>query len=254
MQRFFVSASLLEANELELPAEAGRQLTRVLRARSGERIALFCGDGWECEAIIEVAPGGRVTARILERRQPEVELGCRLEVAVAVLKGEKLDLVVQKLTEMGVASIRFLQTERTIVEAGADRWARRLQRYERIAREASEQSGRVRLPEIHEPVALPKLLSGERPRTFVLDPHGSRHLLVTLTPCPDQVLLLIGPEGGFTDTEVRLVQDAGAVPASIGPTILRAETAAIAAAAIAAAASESGAPHTPTLPHSHTSR
>src|SRR5205823_2509227 len=110
---------------------------------------------------------------------------------------------------------------------------RRLERYARIAREAAEQSGRVRLPELAGPLRLEELLgAGGEERWFCLDPSAGGALLRLLTPCPPQVGLLIGPEGGFSLAEVEAAREAGADTASLGRRTLRAETAAVAAAAI----------------------
>lgn len=238
MHRFFVPAALLASETAELPEAIARQVTRVLRLREGERIVLFCGDGCEVEARLEAVSPTRVQARLGERRRPDVELRCHLHVAVAVLKGEKLDWVVQKLTELGAARISFLNTQRTVVEAAGERWARRLARYQRIAQEAAEQCGRVRLPEVREPSGLQEALGGSEARKFFLAPEGEVSLVRSLAPCPESVLLLVGPEGGFTERELDLARSAAAQPVRLGARILRAETAAIAGAAAVAAAAE----------------
>lgn len=234
MHRFFISAELLQSETVTLPPETARQVSRVLRMREGERVVLFCGDGMECEAVLTQV-GSSVVAEVRERRRPEVELGCHLHVAVAVLKGEKLDWVVQKLTELGAGRISFLTTGRTVVEAGSERWSRRSERYARIAREAVEQCGRVRLPEIGEPASLEAVLRGPEERKLFLAPGAEQPLARAVGPETRSVLLLIGPEGGFTDAELRTAVEAGAEAVSLGRRILRAETAALAAAAVVTA-------------------
>ncbi|HEU4754665.1 MAG TPA: RsmE family RNA methyltransferase, partial [Armatimonadota bacterium] len=177
----------------------------------------------------------RVTAEVASRLRPEVELPCRIHLAVAVLKGEKLEWVVQKATELGAARVSFLRTERTVVEAGAERWARRRERYERIAREAAEQSGRVRVPEIGEPQPPAEALRAPAERSLILAPGAREPLARVLEPAPGSVLLLVGPEGGFTDAELALAAEAGAAPVGLGRRVLRAETAALLAVGLAAA-------------------
>jgi 16S rRNA (uracil1498-N3)-methyltransferase len=239
MHRFFVPSDLLLTEEVDLPRQTAQQVVRVLRARSGERVVLFCGDGCEWEAVLEEVTPKSVRARLLERRTPDVELRCRFHAAVAVLKGEKLDWVVQKLTELGASRISLMLTERTVVSAGEERWSRRMERYERITREAAEQCGRVRVPSLHEPRSLARLLSEERDGLrLILDPFCSAPLSAQLGSCPEQVLLLIGPEGGFSPSEVETAREAGVQPVSLGRRVLRAETAAIAAAALVAAADD----------------
>jgi 16S rRNA (uracil1498-N3)-methyltransferase len=238
MHRFYVAPEILTGDPVPLPAEAAHQLFRVLRLRPGARIVLFCGDGEECEAEVLTLDQRSATARLLERRRPEVELRCRLHVALAVLKGEKLDWAAQKLTELGASRISLLTTERTVVSAGEERWPRRLERLRKIAQEAAEQSGRVRLPDLREPVTLPQLLA-EHPEAFILAPGAGIALSAAVSPCPDDVTVLVGPEGGFSAAEVARALDLGAGAVSLGRRILRAETAALAAATLVAAASDS---------------
>jgi 16S rRNA (uracil1498-N3)-methyltransferase len=239
MHRFYVPPEVLTGSPVQLPAETAHQLLRVLRLRPGARITLFCGDGEECEAEILTLDARSASARLLEHRRPEVELRCRLHVALAVLKGEKLDWAVQKLTELGAARFSLVTTERTIVSAGEERWPRRLERLRKIAQEAAEQSGRVLLPELREPITLAQLLA-EHPGALILAPGAEMTLLGAVTPCPEEVTVLIGPEGGFSDTEMARALERGARAVSLGRRILRAETAAVAAAALVAAAGESG--------------
>ena len=238
--RFYVPAECLVGEVAELPADVAQQVTRVLRLRSGARVVLFSGDGSQTEAVLEEVAPRVVTARLLERTAPNVELPAELHVAVAVLKGEKLDWVVQKLTEIGAARISLLRTERTVVAAGEERWPRRLERFRRIAQEAVEQSGRVRLPRIQEPVALRKFLQQDPVGTrLILDPLAGKDISAAVQP-GIPVTLLIGPEGGFSAAEVDAAREAGFQGVRLGRRILRAETAAIAAAAIAALRLEVG--------------
>jgi 16S rRNA (uracil1498-N3)-methyltransferase len=231
MHRFYVPPALLDGSSLVLPPETARQALRVLRLRPGHRVVLFSGDGQECEAVLEEVTSGRVSARVECRRTPQVELGCRLHAAVAVLKGEKLDWTVQKLTELGACRISLLLTERTVVTAGEERWPRRVERLRRIAQEAAEQCGRVRLPEIFQPRPLRAFLEDEEgaPR-LLLHVGAEAPLSAEAAACRERVTLLSGPEGGFTQAEAALAL--GLV--SLGPRVLRAETAAIAAAAVIA--------------------
>jgi 16S rRNA (uracil1498-N3)-methyltransferase len=236
VHRFYLSPEHLTDDLVALPEEVAHQVVRVLRLREGAGIALFCGDGSESRAVLEEVSPRRVTARIQGRVAPEVELPCELHVALAVLKGEKLDWVVQKLTELGASRISLTLTERTIVAAGEERWPKRLERYARIAREAAEQSGRVRVPAIDGPVPLAETLDDSR--WFFLDPEAGESLAASLEPCPSRLGLLIGPEGGFTAEEREAALAAGAAGVTLGRRVLRAETAAIAAAALVSAAAE----------------
>lgn len=240
VHRFFVNPEILAADEIGLPAEIGHQLVRVLRSRVDDRLVLCPGDGTEWTVAIAEIQGKSVRVRRVETRTPDVDLRCDLHVAVAVLKGEKLDWTLQKLTELGARSISLLTTERTISSAGEERWSKRIERYRRIVREAAEQCGGTRVPEVHEPRKIAELLAavGADYARLILDPYAERSLTTALAPCPERVLLLIGPEGGFSVDEVRSAAGQGATPVKLGRRVLRAETAALAAATLVATASE----------------
>jgi len=240
VHRFFVNPEILTADEIDLPAEIGHQLVRVLRVRVEDRVVLCPGDGTEWTVAIEEIQGKAVRVRRLEISTPDVDLRCDLHVAVAVLKGEKLDWTLQKLTELGARSISLLTTERTISSAGEERWSKRIDRYRRIVREAAEQCGGTRVPVVHEPRKIAELMSavGADYSRLILDPYSDRALSSLLAPCPERVLLLVGPEGGFSAEEVRYAAELGATPVKLGRRVLRAETAALAAATLVATASE----------------
>lgn len=242
MQRFFIPPELLGTDEVDLPAEVAHQVSRVLRLSPGAEVILLDGSGQECRALLTAVASKSAHARITARARPDSELPCRLHVGLAALKGEKLDWAIQKLTELGAARVTLLSTERTVVSAGEERWTRRIERYRRIAREAAEQCGGTHIPQVDEPVGLAALLaepcSGLR---ALLDPRSERSLHSALRRCPAEVLILIGPEGGFAPREVDTCRELGAVGFRLGRRVLRAETAVLAAAALVAAAAESGA-------------
>lgn len=240
MNRFFIPSELLATDSIELPAEIGHQITRVLRLRVEDRVVLCPGDGTEWTVEVTEIQGKTVRVAPVERRTPDVDLRCDLHVAVAVLKGEKLDWTLQKLTELGAGRISLLSTERTISSAGEERWSKRMERYRRIVREAAEQCGGTRVPEVVEPRKIAEVLEsvGPDPARLILDPYAERPLARHLAPCPGRVLLLIGPEGGFSSDEVQRAAELGATPVKLGRRVLRAETAALAAAALVATASE----------------
>lgn len=240
VHRFFISPDLIATDEIELPAEICHQITRVLRLRVEDRVVLCPGDGTEWTVAVTEIQGKTVRVARVESRTPDVDLRCDLHVAVAVLKGEKLDWTLQKLTELGANRISLLSTERTISSAGEERWSKRIDRYRRIVREAAEQCGGTRVPEVHEPRRVAELLEsvGSDHARLILDPYAERSLARQLAPCPARILLLIGPEGGFTPEEVRRAAEQGATPVKLGRRVLRAETAALAAATLVASASE----------------
>ncbi len=252
--RFFVPAlpEQAEGGVVPLPAPVARQVALVLRLGPGARLVLFDGSGAEWEAELASVEGhgrsGRhaATARLVRRRQPAVEPALRLTLYQALLKGEKLEWVLQKGTELGVARFVPMVTERTVRAGhGATPSPERLERWRRIVVEAAEQCGRVLIPAVCPPVPFAAALrrsgrailcwEGERVQPFARAlaealRAGGAEAAPTASP---ELGLFIGPEGGFTAGEVEAARAAGVLPASLGPRVLRAETAAIAAATLA---------------------
>lgn len=246
--RFWVTAETLGEEVVRFDGRLALQVRRVLRLRAGEEIALFCGDGWEHHVTLTEVGEARVEGRVVERRQPETEPRARVWLAVALLKGEKLEWVVQKGTELGAAGFLLLETERAVVQAGPERWSARRERYDRIAREAAEQCGRVRVPAIEGPLPFPGALARVDAFDHVLVAHERSPVPLkdALTPRSEPgarpgeagALLFVGPEGGFTADEVAAAAAAGATAVSLGTRVLRAETAALALATRVLAALE----------------
>jgi 16S rRNA (uracil1498-N3)-methyltransferase len=205
-------------------------LARVLRARVGQEFDIAAGG--------EVRRG-RVT-RVNDERV-EFELGEQVEapqvapvsLALAILKFDRMEWAIEKCTELGVAEITPVIAKRTEPHLAAAA-VKRIDRWRRIAREASEQSRRPHPPEISAPSPLPEFLGKAAPTGILLAEHGaSRSVREALAELPPPLTLAIGPEGGWTESEMRAFADAGWTAASLGSTILRAETAAIVAVALA---------------------
>ena len=210
---------------VELDSGQANYLGNVLRMKPGAELLLF--DGSSGEWLARIAEAGRKSmALAVERRTREAEDIPDVWLAFAPVKRSQTDWLVEKATELGAARLVPVTTRRTMVERV------RLERLEAIAVEAAEQCGRTRLPEIAAPLPLSRLLDErdpERPLYFA-DEGGGEPAARAFRPGP--ALILTGPEGGFTDEERAAVRAAaGAVPVSLGPRILRAETAALAALA-----------------------
>lgn len=240
MHRFVVNASILAQAPVVLDGAVAHQISRVLRLMPGQRVVLLCGDGCEHEAELMAMERERVQLAVLTTRQPQVELTRRVELGVALLKGEKLEWVVQKTTELGAAAIHLLRTQHAVVQADDERrWANRLERYRSVAREAVEQCGRVRFPAVEGPLALTDYVGTPCPGLTIFgDPGAERSFRDLLRDGPEGVRILVGPEGGFSEEEREVALAAGAVPCSFGPRVLRSETAAIVAVGLAAALME----------------
>lgn len=221
--RFY--CALLDASEIELDEKESRHARTVLRVRPGDRMILFNGTG--VEALCEVVKiGRRIYARILEKRKVARELPIETVCAAATPKGDRLDFMIQKLAELGLAIFIPLRCERSVAHI-ADKKRLRL---ERIALEASKQCGRNRSLQIRPEHSLSEILQPVLPGTlFAAIPGASQTLLDVLgRHRPTTFFYLIGPEGGFTTAEEGLLEQVGAVAVSLGPTILRVETAALA--------------------------
>jgi len=234
LTRVYVDAPLAAGTRVILEGNAASHVTRVLRLRVGEALTLFNGAGGEYAASIEAARGGRLTVAVGEPRAVERESPLSLTLAQGVSRGERMDLVVQKATELGVSGIVPLFTERSVVRLGAQQAERKLNHWRAIAIAACEQSGRNRLPKVAPPVSLADLLrsGAEREGGRLLLSPGATSRLDALPRPATSVTVLIGPEGGLTNAEQEAAVTAGFLPVRLGPRVLRTETAAIAALAL----------------------
>ena len=226
----------IRAGQAELRGEEARHLTRVLRVEAGQRFEISDNAAVYLATVAE-ARGERVVFRIEEpiaSPPPPV----RVTLCAALIKFDRFEWIVEKATELGVDRIQPIETAR--VEKGLFEASRkRAERWERIARESSQQSRRARLPEILAAVRFDVALAAATDVRVFLDEETAPPLLRTLPESFDTAALLLGPEGGWTDREREQAIAAGWRPASLGPQILRAETAAVAALSVVAAAAGS---------------
>jgi 16S rRNA (uracil1498-N3)-methyltransferase len=225
LPRLFVRTPLAGGVRVELDAAQANYLGNVMRLGVGAELLLFDGASGEWLARISGAARKRMTLTV-ERRTREAETVPDVWLAFAPVKRAQTDWLVEKATELGVAKLAPVMTQRTVAERV------RLDRFEAIAIEAAEQCGRTLLPDIAEPVTLSQLLANrDVTRTlYFADETGGEPVAQALKPGP--ALLLIGPEGGFTGEERAAVRAAeNAIAISLGPRILRAETAALASLA-----------------------
>ena len=236
-RRLFVPGERLGGPRLTLTGPEHRHIGLVLRARPGDPLTLFDGAGGEVEAeVIRV-----------DRTETELALGARRAVAgpaasltllCAVPRGPRMDFLVQKTSELGVARIVPVVTERSVARPGAE--AGKRSRWEKIAREAARQCGRADLPLVDPPAELAEALAGPNlpaRRLALFEGERSRSLRAALDGTqPAATALLIGPEGGFAPAELVVARAAGFEAVGLGERILRVETAAIVAVALVAAA------------------
>jgi 16S rRNA (uracil1498-N3)-methyltransferase len=231
-RRFFVDG--IRGGSAELRGDDARHLTRVLRAETGQRYEI--SDGRQAYlAEIGEARGDRVVFRVVEPVDSP-PMPVRITLCAALIKFDRFEWMIEKVTELGAARIQPVESSR--VEKGLLEASRkRGPRWKRIARESGQQSRRVRAPEILPAAALSCVLAQEADYRYFLEETGGPPLLGILPAgrAPsDHVALLAGPEGGWTDAERQAAVAAGWLAASLGPLVLRAETAAIAGAAVIA--------------------
>jgi 16S rRNA (uracil1498-N3)-methyltransferase len=226
MRRFYSPPEAFRPGEVLLGSDDTRHLRDVLRLRAGEFVQVFDGGGSEFYCSIrEILKKETILTVIREIPPPAPESPLELTLAAAVTKGEKFDLIIQKGVELGLSRLVPLVTARCDVRLKEP--VRRLERWQRIIIEASKQCGRAMLMKIGEPVAFSKFTAEER--------HGSRLLFFSergggklpVSPESEKLTALVGPEGGWEDSELETARAAGASLVTLGGRILRAETAAI---------------------------
>lgn len=231
--RVYVPQPLHPGREVELPVQAGEHLVRVLRLERGHPLRLFNGDGAEYGGEIASLAKRAVTARVLEAHEaPALESPLRVTLAQGIARGEKMDWILQKATELGVARIVPLVTDRTEVRLDAERAERRLAHWHAVLGSACEQCGRNRLPQLDEPQRLADWAAqpGEDGELrLALDPQGATSLREL--PRAARMTLVVGPEGGLSEHDLDTLAQARFAGLRLGPRILRTETAGLAALA-----------------------
>ena len=216
--------------DIDLPQRAARHCS-VLRLNPGEAITLFNGEGGEYGAELVRASRNLATARLLSKRPTERESPLAIELAQCLPSGDRMDIAVQKATELGVRRIVPLTSERSIVRLSGPRAERRIAHWRNVAISACEQCGRNRVPEVAEITGLRGFVSaaGGEALRLLLAPEAAREL--RSVPSPSRVILLVGPEGGLAPLERQDAEKSGFLPVRFGPRVLRTETAPLAAIA-----------------------
>lgn len=229
LTRVYVDAPLSTGARCEIEGNAANHIIRVLRLRNGDEITVFDGRGGEYAARIDSIRKDKVLIDVRDHRALTRESTLHLTLAQGVSRGERMDLVIQKATELGVSRIVPLLTERTVVKLDATQAERKLQHWRGILIAACEQCGRNTLPQLDEPTTLREFVRNSSGTRILLSPDGATRVR-ELAPAP-QLTVLIGPEGGLTEDEQNAAVNAGFERLRLGPRILRTETAAIAALA-----------------------
>ena len=232
LSRIHTRQSLQAGSTVVLEEEVAHYIGKVLRMRPGEQVALFNDVDGEHLACLTSVDKRTVTVQLLEVRERRADPVLRIHLGLGLSRGERMDYAVQKATEAGVYSITPLVTERCEVKIKSDRVDNRLNHLERIAISACEQSGRCAVPRVDAPMSLQEWLGRAHPGArFVLDHLGESGM--SAATAPQDVTLLIGPEGGLSAAEVEAASAAGFLAVKLGPRVLRTETAPVIAIAIA---------------------
>jgi 16S rRNA (uracil1498-N3)-methyltransferase len=229
--RIYTAQVLREHGRLTLEHDPARHLHQVLRLKPGARLYLFDGSGRDFAARIESTGRGGVEVSVQSAGAPEPAPPLAIRLLLGISKGERMEYAVQKAVELGVEELIPLLTEHTVVKLDPPRLARRLEHWRKVVIGACEQSGRRRLPKLGPPRELAVQLEEETVGVRLVLDAGATASLTDLALSAARVSLLVGPEGGLSERELRSATAAGFVPLRLGPRILRTETAPLAAIA-----------------------
>lgn len=243
--RFFLPAETLNNDEITFPPEVGRQINRVLRLKAGTHVVVLDNRGLQADVELTEVSSERVTGRILQRAPASGEPDARLTLYLGLTQREKFEWMLQKCTEVGAAVFVPLVTQRSLVQHGEE-VERKRARWEAILREASEQCGRGRIPELHPALQWKGAVEDAvNSHDLVVVAWEGEHILGLRTALAGlrgrsapKLAIMIGPEGGLSEEEIIFARAAGVKALSLGARILRMETAAVVAAALALEALE----------------
>lgn len=216
--------------QFSLSPQAAQHVAKALRLKAGDSLVVFDGGGGEFDATIERIDRGRVDVKVGAFRQPQLESTLAIGLVQGLPEADKMDFIIQKSTELGVAWIQPVICDRSVVRLTGERAERREAHWRRVAIAACEQCGRNAIPELRPTLAFASWLATAEPATrWLLDPGAAP--LAAHTPPPASFELVVGPEGGLSERERELAVSRGCEPVSLGPRVLRTETAPVAALA-----------------------
>lgn len=239
--RFFVPPASIGRVGVLFPADAAQQIRKVLRLRSGDKVIVLDGEGWEYEVQLETVASGKVWGRLQERQPAGGEPSLQVALYLSLTQREKFEWALQKCTEVGVSRFVPVISNRTLAR-DKDQALQKMERWGRILKEAAEQSGRGRIPQIDEPLSLEDAFLAVQGRriqaAFLWENEEERSFyrwLLDSAPAlasTGGLALFVGPEGGYTEEEAAQATQAGLATVSLGERILRMETAAVIASAL----------------------
>ncbi len=247
MSRFYVSPESVKGEKIYVEKEESHHIVDVMRLREGDAVTVFDGTGKEYRGTIASTENKRVIIDVTDVNSVSKKQTVSISLAQAIPKKDKMDLIIQKATELGVEEILPVESARTVVKPKGERRQRKIERWQKIVVEASKQCGRTELPKVREIVRFDAILDYIPKCDLVIMPSLSKKaisLKSVLPPKADQpqaeenvtkpkkILVIIGPEGGFSEDEIARAAEKGAVLVSLGNLTLRSDTAAIATLSI----------------------
>ncbi|MGM0410841.1 MAG: RsmE family RNA methyltransferase [Bacillota bacterium] len=241
LHRFFIDESNVENNYVEITGDDYKHLSKSLRLQSGDKIIACTGDGQDLYVVLENFFEDKVQGKIIDRKKTKTEANYNVTIAQAIPKNRNMELIIQKATEIGAKKIFALDTKRTIVKLSDKKEKKRLARWQRIAEEAAKQSQRGIIPKIDGVFTLNDLKKLKEKYDLVLvlwasENKGSLSELIktnNVNNDNNNILVVVGPEGGFTKNEIDLLKnEVKGNTITLGPRILRTETAPIVALTI----------------------
>ncbi|OAJ34991.1 16S rRNA (uracil(1498)-N(3))-methyltransferase [Piscirickettsia salmonis] len=229
--RLYTTAALTVNQSFILDEKSAHHAINVLRMQSGDTLHLFNGDGLEYQTVIQELSKKTVTVNVTGYQKVQNESPLNVHLGQVISRGDKMDFTIQKAVELGVNKITPLFSERCGVQLGGKRLEKKHEHWQQVAISACEQSGRVRVPVVHQPTGLKEWLNTDlAAQRLILHPHLSHCL--SMDDSIDACALLVGSEGGFSEQEVLMASQHGFHGLKLGPRILRTETAGLTALAI----------------------
>lgn len=238
MTRFFIPSDQITGNSVILKGEDRHHLLNVLRQGPGAEITVLNGKGQEYLVKITETTSDTVIGEILKQAERQTEPKVRVCLVQSLPKADKFEFIIQKNTELGVSSFQPLISERSTIRLDADQAHKKGERWQKIIHEAAEQSGRQIIPKLEPVRSWDKFWRDNSPQGLCLIPWESereksiKEVLDTQMEIPEMVSVFIGPEGGFSQNEVEQAIKYGAIPVTLGPRILRTETAGLVAVSV----------------------
>ncbi|HEX6383840.1 MAG TPA: 16S rRNA (uracil(1498)-N(3))-methyltransferase [Anaerolineae bacterium] len=235
MHRFFITPDQMQDGRVTFSDDQARQIQKVLRLRPGQRVMVLDNAGWAYQIELVQVSRKQTAGSVLARQPAGGEPAVAITLYQSVIKWDRFEWALQKCTEVGVARFVPVITQRSILKAGDEINPNRMARWQRIIAEAAEQSRRGRLPELAPAINLPEAMASHAAQAALIpweEAEGMGVGMALADKQPQSVALFIGPEGGFTEDEVAQGRRHGIIPVSLGQRILRAETAAVVAAAL----------------------